>query len=42
MDPSKAVKKYKEELIKSQDKNERLTTLADQVTVKKEWVAKKS
>jgi putative transposase len=27
MEPSKAVKEYKEELIKSQKQNERLTTL---------------
>jgi hypothetical protein len=33
MEPSKAVKEYKEELIKSQKQNERLTTLVGKVTV---------
>jgi putative transposase len=33
MEPSKAVKEYKEELIKSQEQNERLTTLVGKVTV---------
>ena len=37
MEPSKAVKEYKEELIKSQEQNERLTTLVGKVTVEKEW-----
>jgi hypothetical protein len=32
---------YKEELIKSQKQNERLTTLVGKVTVEKEWLAKK-
>jgi putative transposase len=32
MEPSKAVKEYKEELIKSQKQNERLTTLVGKVT----------
>jgi len=41
MEPSKAVKEYKEELIKSQEQNERLTTLVGKVTVEKEWLAKK-
>jgi putative transposase len=41
MEPSKAVKEYKEELIKSQKQNERLTTLVGKVTVEKEWLAKK-
>jgi hypothetical protein len=31
MEPSKAVKEYKEELIKSQKQNERLTTLVGKV-----------
>jgi hypothetical protein len=35
MEPSKAVKEYKEELIKSQKQNERLTTLVGKVTVEK-------
>jgi len=39
MEPSKAVKEYKEELIKSQEKNERLTALVGKVTVEKEWLA---
>jgi len=39
MEPSKAVKEYKEELIKSQEQNERLTTLVGKVTVEKEWLA---
>jgi putative transposase len=37
----KAVKEYKEELIKSQKQNERLTALVGKVTVEKEWLAKK-
>ena len=41
MEPSKAIKGYKEELIKSQEQNERLTLLAGKVTVEKEWLAKK-
>ena len=41
MEPSKAVKEYKEELIKSQKQNERLTTLVGKVTVEKEWLANK-
>ena len=41
MEPSKAVKEYKEELIKSQEQNERLTALVGEVTVEKEWLAKK-
>jgi putative transposase len=41
MEPSKAVKEYKEELIKSQEQNERLTTLVGKVTVEKEWLLKK-
>ena len=40
MEPSKAVKEYKEELIKSQEQNERLTTLVGKVTLEKEWLAK--
>ena len=39
IEPSKAVKEYKEELIKSQEKNERLTALVGKVTVEKEWLA---
>ncbi|WXU00335.1 MAG: IS3 family transposase IS1302 [Catillopecten margaritatus gill symbiont] len=41
MEPSKAVKEYKEALIKSQKQNERLTTLVGKVTVEKEWLSKK-
>ena len=41
IEPSKAVKEYKEELIKSQEQNERLTALVSKVTVEKEWLAKK-
>ena len=41
MEPSKAVKEYKEELIKSQEQNERLTALVGKVTVEKESLAKK-
>ncbi|VVM17687.1 transposase [bacterium endosymbiont of Bathymodiolus sp. 5 South] len=41
MEPSKAVKEYKEELVKSQKQNERLTALVGEVTVEKEWLAKK-
>ena len=36
MEPSKAVKEYKEELIKPQEQNERLTALVGKVTVEKE------
>ena len=39
MDPSKVIKEYKEELIKSQEQNERLTALVGKVTVEKEWLA---
>jgi putative transposase len=39
IEPSKAVKEYKEELIKSQEQNERLTALVGKVTVEKEWLA---
>ena len=39
MEPSKAVKEYEEELIKSQEQNERLTALVGKVTVEKEWLA---
>jgi putative transposase len=39
--PSKAVKEYKEALIKPQEQNEGLTTLAGKVTAGKEWLAKK-
>jgi putative transposase len=42
MEPSKAVKEYKEELVKSQKQNERLTALVDKVVVEKEWLAKKA
>uniref|UniRef100_UPI0034DF816C IS3 family transposase n=1 Tax=Candidatus Thiodubiliella endoseptemdiera TaxID=2738886 RepID=UPI0034DF816C len=41
MEPSKAVKEYKKELVKSQKQNERLTALVGKVTVEKEWLAKK-
>ncbi len=41
MEPSKALKKYKDELIKAQAQNERLTTLVGKVTVEKEYLAKK-
>jgi hypothetical protein len=33
MEPSKAVKEYKEELVKSQKQNERLTALVGKVTL---------
>jgi putative transposase len=36
MEPSKAVKEYKEELIKSQEQNERLTALVGKVTTEEE------
>jgi len=35
------LKSTKEELIKSQQQNERLTALVGKVTVEKEWLAKK-
>ena len=42
MEPSKAVKEYKEELIKSQEQNESLTALVSKVTVERGWLAKKT
>ena len=42
MEPSKAVKEYKKELIKSQEQSECLTALVGKVTVEKEWLAKKA
>lgn len=41
METSKAVKEYKDELIKAQAQNERLTTLVGKVTIEKEWLVKK-
>jgi len=41
MESSKAVKEYKEELIKSQEQSEHLTVLVGKVTVEKEWLTKK-
>ncbi len=42
MEPSKAVKEYKDELIKAQVQNERLTALVGKVTGEKEWLVKKA
>jgi cadmium resistance protein CadD (predicted permease) len=39
MEPSKAVKEYKEELVKSQKQNERLTALVGKVTVENDCLA---
>jgi putative transposase len=40
MEPSKAVKEYKEELIKSQKQNERLTTLVGGFIVPRKYKIK--
>jgi putative transposase len=42
MEPSKAVKEYKEELVKPQKQNERLTALVGKVTVEKGVVGKQA
>jgi len=39
MEPSKAVKEYKEGLIKSQEQNKHLTALVGKVTVERVWLA---
>jgi putative transposase len=41
-EPSKAVKEYKEELVKSQKQNECLTALVGKVTVEKGVVGKQA
>jgi len=41
MEPSKVVKEYKDDLAKSQEENEMLTTLIGKVTIEKEWLEKK-
>ena len=41
MEPSKVVKEYKDDLAKSQQENEMLTTLIGKVTIEKEWLEKK-
>ena len=41
MEPSKAVKEYKEELSAAQEQNEMLTRIVGKMTVEKEWLEKK-
>ncbi|MBT4146484.1 MAG: hypothetical protein HOE45_06330, partial [Gammaproteobacteria bacterium] len=41
MEPSKAVKEYKEDLAQAQEENEMLTKLVGKVTIEKEWLEKK-
>ena len=41
MEPSKAVKEYKEELSVAQEQNEMLTKIVGKMTVEKEWLEKK-
>ena len=41
MEPSKAVKEYKEELSAAQEQNEMLTKIVGKMTVEKEWLEKK-
>jgi putative transposase len=41
MEPSKAVKEYKEELIAVHEENEMLTKIVGKMTVEKEWLEKK-
>ena len=41
MDPAKAVKEYKLELVAAQEENEMLTKIVGKMTVEKEWLEKK-
>ncbi len=41
MEPSKAVKEYKEELSAAHEQNEMLTKIVGEMTVEKEWLEKK-
>ena len=41
MEPSKAVKDYKEDLLAAQEQNEMLTKIVGKMTVEKEWLEKK-
>ena len=41
MEPAKAVKEYKQELIAVQEENETLTKIVGKMTVEKEWLEKK-
>ena len=41
IEPSKAVKEYKEELIAAREENEMLTKIVGKMTVEKEWLEKK-
>ena len=41
MEPSKAVKEYKEELSAAHEQNEMLTKIVGKMTVEKEWLEKK-
>jgi len=41
MEPSKAVKEYKDDLALAQEENEMLTKLVGKVTIEKEWLEKK-
>jgi len=41
MEPAKAVKEYKQELVTAQEENEMLTKIVGKMTVEKEWLEKK-
>ena len=41
MEPAKAVKEYKQELVAAQEENEMLTKIVGKMTVEKEWLEKK-
>jgi len=41
MEPAKAVKEYKQELVTAQEENEMLTKMVGKMTVEKEWLEKK-
>ncbi len=41
MEPAKAVKEYKEELLAAQEQNEMLSKIVGKMTVEKEWLEKK-
>ncbi len=41
MEPAKAVKEYKQELVAAKEENEMLTKIVGKMTVEKEWLEKK-
>ena len=41
MEPAKAVKEYKDDLLAAQEQNEMLTKIVGKMTVEKEWLEKK-